>query len=66
MLPRFLAREALGRGALVSVLANYPITPIWFKAMVPGSKVHHREVAALVDHLKDEFGPVPPWDRGAA
>ena len=66
VLPRFLAREALRRGTLVNVLPGYPVTPIWFKAMVPGIKIRHREVAALVDHLKAEFGPVPPWDRDGA
>ena len=40
------------------MLPDYPLTPIWFKAMVPRNKVHHPEVAALVDHLKGEFGPV--------
>ena len=57
VLPQFLAREALGRGQLVPVLPDYPLTPIWFKAMVPRNKVHHPVVAALVDHLKGEFGP---------
>ena len=62
-MPQFLAREALGRGQLVQVLPDYPLTPIWFKAMVPRNKAHHPVVAALVDHLRGEFGPVPPWDR---
>ena len=63
VLPQFLAREALESGLLVHVLPDFPLTPIWFKAMVPLAKVHQPEVAALVDHLKGEFGPVPPWDR---
>ena len=33
--PRFLAREALAAGRLVAVLADYPLPPLWFKAMVP-------------------------------
>jgi hypothetical protein len=45
------------------VLADYPLPPLWFKAMVPRSKVNKPEVAALVEHLKAEFGTVPPWDR---
>jgi DNA-binding transcriptional LysR family regulator len=61
--PRFLAREALAEGRLVAVLADYPLPPLWFKAMVPRSKVNKPEVAALVEHLKAEFGTVPPWDR---
>jgi DNA-binding transcriptional LysR family regulator len=65
VLPRFLAREALEDGRLAHVLAGFPLSPIWFKAMVPRTKVHQPEVAALVDHLKAEFAPVPPWDRPA-
>jgi DNA-binding transcriptional LysR family regulator len=63
ILPRFLAREALQAGRLVPVLCDFPLSPIWFKAMVPHNRVHQPEVAALVDHLKAEFSPVPPWDR---
>ncbi|HET9068359.1 MAG TPA: LysR family transcriptional regulator [Amaricoccus sp.] len=63
VLPRFLAREALETGLLVHLLDEFPITPLWFKAMVPQNRVHHTEVAALVDHLRADFGPVPPWDR---
>ena len=62
-MPQFLAREALGRGELMPVLPDYPLSPIWFKAMVPRNKAHHPVVAALVDHLRGEFGTVPPWDR---
>ena len=61
--PHFLAREALADGRLVAVLADFPLAPLWFKAMVPRSKLNKPEVAALVEHLKAEFGPVPPWDR---
>jgi DNA-binding transcriptional LysR family regulator len=63
-LPRFLAGEALERAELVQVLPDYPLTPLWFKAMVPRTRIHQPEVAALVDHLKAEFGPIPPWERG--
>lgn len=62
-LPRFLARGAVAEGLLVEILPDYPPSPIWFKAMVPSNKVHNAEVAALLDHLKEDFAPVPPWDR---
>lgn len=66
VLPRFLAERGLAERSLVAVLPDYPLTPIWFKAMVPPNKVHNPVVAALVDHLKAEFDPVPPWDRAAS
>jgi DNA-binding transcriptional LysR family regulator len=63
VLPQFLAREALAQGLLVHLLPDFPLSPIWFKAMVPRTKLHQAEVAALLDHLRAEFGPVPPWER---
>jgi hypothetical protein len=50
---------------LAAVLPDYPLTPLWFKAMVPPNKIHNPEVAALLAHLKHAFGPVPPWDRAS-
>ena len=61
--PRFIAREALETRRVVALLPDFPLSPLWFKALVPRSKLHLPEVAALVEHLVDEFGPVPPWDR---
>jgi DNA-binding transcriptional LysR family regulator len=63
VVPRFLARPALEAGTLVTLLHGYPLKPLWFKAMVPRSKAHKPEVGALIEHLKQEFGPVPPWER---
>lgn len=63
ILPVFIAREALADGSLMALLPEFPVTPLWFKAMVPRNRVHRPEVAALVDELKADFGPVPPWDR---
>ena len=33
---------------LVSLLEDFPIAPLWFKAMVPRNKAHRPEVAALL------------------
>ena len=60
-LPR--PRSARGRPAGRRAARLYPLPPLWFKAMVPRSKANKPEVAALVEHLKAEFGSVPPWDR---
>ena len=63
ILPRFLAAPDLAAGRLQAVLDDFPLTPFWFKAMVPANKVRNPVVAALLEHLKTEFGSVPPWDR---
>lgn len=66
VVPRFVAREALAAGQLVAIMPDYPLTPLWFKAMVPRNRLDRPEVAALVDHLQAEFGTIPPWDRQAS
>ncbi len=66
VLPTYLARDAVAAGRLSVLLPEFPVTPLWFKAMVPRNRVHKPELAALVDHLKADFAPVPLWDRGAA
>jgi DNA-binding transcriptional LysR family regulator len=66
ILPAFIAREALAESTLMALMPEFPVTPLWFKAMVPRNRVHKPEIAALIDHLKAEFGPLPPWDREPA
>ncbi len=62
VVPEFLVREELARGDLVSVLPDFPISPLWFKAMVPRNKAHRPEVVALLEHLRADFS-TPPWDK---
>ncbi len=62
VVPSFLVREELAKGRLVALLEDFPISPLWFKAMVPRNKAHRPEVAALLEHLKTEFTD-PPWNR---
>lgn len=62
VVPEFLVDDELADGRLVQILPDYPVAPLWFKAMVPRNKLHRPEVAALLDHLRSDFDP-PPWDR---
>ena len=62
VVPEFLARESLAAGRLIQVMADRPVVPLWFKAMVPRTRAHRAEVAALLEHLRQEF-ETPPWDR---
>lgn len=61
VVPEFLVEDELASGELIHVLPDFPISPLWFKAMVPSNKMRRPEVAALLDHLIKEF-ETPPWD----
>lgn len=60
--PEFLVQEELKRGDLIPLMPDFPISPLWFKAMVPSNKMRRPEVAALLDALKADFA-TPPWER---
>ena len=62
IVPEFLAREPLKDGRLVALLPDYPVVPLWFKAMVPNHKASRPEVMAFIDHIRQEFDP-PPWAK---
>ena len=59
VVPEFLARDPLADGSLVPVLPDFPIQPLWFKAMVPSHKAGRPEVAALIEHVRADFDPAP-------
>jgi DNA-binding transcriptional LysR family regulator len=63
VVPRFVARESLAEGRLVELLPETPPITLWLKALVPRNRVHKPEVMKLLDHLKAEYSPVPPWDN---
>lgn len=63
VMPRFIATDALKDGHLIEIMTDYPVTPLWLKAMVPQNKQHKQEVVAMIEHLKAMFSPVPPWAR---
>jgi DNA-binding transcriptional LysR family regulator len=65
VVPRFLAEGDLASGRLVALLEDFPMTPLWFKAMVPRNKLNKPAVQAVLDFLKAEYEPVPPWERPA-
>ncbi len=59
--PGFLVQDDLAEGRLVEVIPDFPVTQLWFKAMVPNNKLHRPEVAALLEFLKKEF-EAAPWE----
>jgi len=62
ILPEFLVRDLIDSGELRVLLPDFPISPLWIKAMVPRNKLHRPDVHALLEHLKADFA-VPPWDK---
>jgi DNA-binding transcriptional LysR family regulator len=66
ILPRYLVEDDLGAGRLAEVLGDYPLAPLWLKALVPRNKIDRPAVAGFLDHLKARLQPVPPWVRTKA
>ena len=66
VLSSYIAEAALARGELVRVLEGFPIPLYWIRALVPDSRTHLGRVQALLSWLRDEFAPVPPWQREQA
>ncbi|WP_157017108.1 LysR family transcriptional regulator [Mesorhizobium xinjiangense] len=59
--PAFLVQDEVADGRMVHLLPDYPVAPLWFKAMVPSNKMHRPDVAALLARLKADF-EIPPWE----
>lgn len=51
LLPRYIAKEALSTGVLVTVLEEFTPADTWFKIYVPRRKKHVARIKALVDFL---------------
>ena len=63
VLPTFLAIDALKRGDLVVLLADFTFATIYLSAIYPRRKHLPAKVRLLLDFLAERFGPEPPWDR---
>jgi DNA-binding transcriptional LysR family regulator len=64
--PTFIAGEAIGRGELIPILADYawPVTPAY--AVYPLTRHLSFRVRELIDHLVDYFSGTPAWDADCA
>ena len=63
MQPTFIAGEAISRGELVPVLADYhwPVTPAY--AVYPPTRHLSYRVREFIDFLVDYFSGTPDWDK---
>jgi DNA-binding transcriptional LysR family regulator len=59
----YLAMPALRAGTLVQVLADYPLPELWLKALIAENRAHTARLQALLETLRSELSPVPPWSR---
>ncbi|HSW16541.1 MAG TPA: LysR substrate-binding domain-containing protein, partial [Ramlibacter sp.] len=59
----YLALPAVRAGALVQVLADYPLPELWLKALIPENRAHTARLKALLETLRSELAPLPPWAR---
>lgn len=59
----YLALPALRAGTLVQVFADYPLPQLWLKALIPENRADAARVRALLETLRSELAPTPPWAR---
>ena len=64
--PSFVFGEALAKGTLVQVLADYTTVSLPIHAVFPTARYMPRMVRKFVDRLAEDFGGVPPWERWAS
>ena len=58
------ASESLKSGALVEVLADFPLVTeaaIWL--LYPSRRIIPPRVRVMIDFLIEQFQPIPPWER---
>jgi DNA-binding transcriptional LysR family regulator len=61
--PSFVFGDALDKGELVQVLPDYVTTSLPIHAVFPTTRYMPRIVRQFIDHLAEDFGEVPPWER---
>jgi DNA-binding transcriptional LysR family regulator len=55
VLPRDLATAALEAGALAPLMADFPVAPLWLKALVPEGRAGRPPLRALLAWLKERL-----------
>ena len=55
VLSQDVAAPALAEGALVALMPDFPVAPLWLKALVPEGRMGRPPVQALVGWLKDKL-----------
>lgn len=62
--PTFIAHEALRSGRLKAILRDWhPVEPDFYAVMPPG-RDRTLKVRSFVDHLAEQIGQKPYWDKG--
>lgn len=63
ILAKHIVMPMIRSGELVPLLDEFPLSDLWLKALVPVNRIDVPRIQALVNWLKLELSPVPPWER---
>lgn len=63
LLSAFIVQSAINDGRLIPILADYPVRDFWLRALIPEDRMQVPRVQALLDFLRADLTPVPPWER---
>lgn len=61
LLADYLVEPDLRSGALQEVLPDMRLPDLWLKALVPVNRIDLPRIQALLQWLRLQLGPVPPW-----
>ena len=61
--PKVLAAwvSEIERGALTTLLPEFPVPEFWLKALIPTNKIRKAAVQNLLHWIKQRMQPAPPW-----
>lgn len=65
MFPTFHVYQDIQAGRLREVLAGHKVVTTAIYAVIPHRRIMPRKTKAMIDFVKELFGPVPYWDEGA-
>jgi DNA-binding transcriptional LysR family regulator len=56
----YVVNQPLAEGTLVALLQDYPMPPVWVRALIPESKAQFPRVKIMLDWLKERFAEQLP------
>jgi DNA-binding transcriptional LysR family regulator len=57
----YMVQDLISSGALVPLLPEFPVSPLWIKAVAPARRATVPAVQALIGRFQEALGQMPRW-----